>query len=415
MSEEVEQTAAKKMKLAEVVPVPKEGHCHAWIQRKKRFCKMTVGKKRKYCGEHATSEAELTDDPRVPCPLDPKHSVNEKNLEKHLKVCNAKVPEVLPAYIKLRCNIDEDVSADDGKSFRLQELPQHELDSVIKIVTNLFDSQIAGAIETNYLTHEVLNQELANETYGHEKRKHIIQTSSILGIMKKENFLQPRTCFIEYGAGKAALTFWLATAVKTLVGAKVLVVDRASHRHKKDNLIRDRDLVERIRADIADLSLKGLDMLSGCDSLVGVSKHLCGGATDLALRCMVRGNEDGVKSNGFLICVCCHHQCTWETFVGKDWLIKNNIDKKTFGIMIKIVSWCTCGDGLSREKSVNEEKEAERKLTEEIGWKCKRVLDQARLEFMVQNGYDAKLSFYAEKSVTLENICIIGKLRPTVE
>lgn len=332
-----------------------------------------------------------------------------------MKICNARTPEVLPVYIKPKCNIGDVTTSDDDKIFRLQDLQQDELDAVIAIVKERYERHVAGTIETNFLTHKVLDDELANETYGHEKRKHIIQTSSILGILQNDNFLQEKTCFIEYGAGKAALTFWLATAMKDLKGSKVLVVDRASHRHKKDNLIRDRDLVERIRADIADLSLKGLEMLSSCESLVGVSKHLCGGATDLALRCTIQGNVDGIKSTGFLICVCCHHQCSWGTFVGKNWLMNNGIDKRTFNIIIKLVSWYTCGDGLSREKEAIAEKETERKEKEEIGWQCKRLLDHARLQFMIEHGYNTKMCFYAEKTVTLENVCIIGKLKSTVD
>lgn len=42
MSDKEDESAAKKMKLdAEPVVV---AHCRAWIQRKKRFCKMSVGK-----------------------------------------------------------------------------------------------------------------------------------------------------------------------------------------------------------------------------------------------------------------------------------------------------------------------------------------------------------------------------------
>lgn len=83
-----EQGVVKRMKLSDTPLAPKEGHCHAWIQRKKRFCKMTVGmlstlnlfiyltnisfylgRKRKYCGEHAASEENCDEDLRVPCPL----------------------------------------------------------------------------------------------------------------------------------------------------------------------------------------------------------------------------------------------------------------------------------------------------------------------------------------------------------
>lgn len=320
-------------------------------------------------------------------------------------MCNAKKPENLPAYIKVGCNSGE--PNEEEEIFRLHDIPQNDLDEIIQKVESLFAEHIAGSIETNVMEHENLAAELSNETYGSEKRKHLLQTSSILGIMKHENFLQPRTCFIEFGAGKAELTYWLANAIRDHEGAKVLVVDRASHRHKKDNLIRDRNLVERIRADIADLDLKELD--TKCDSLVGISKHLCGAATDLALRCMVKGNKHAIKTRNFIICLCCHHRCTFSTFVGQEWLLANGIDKKTFNILIKIVSWFTCGDGLSRDKKDNAEKESERKVKEEIGWKSKRLLDFARLQYLKANNYDARLCFYADKDVTLENVCIIGK------
>lgn len=286
------------------------------------------------------------------------------------------------------------------------------MDKIIKKVEELFGAHVAGTIEMKIKEHSVLAEELANETYGSEKRKHILQTSSILGIMEEEEFLQPKTCFIEYGAGKAAVTFWLASALKDVADTKVLVVDKASHRHKRDNLIQDRDLVERIRADIADLNLSGLDMLGKCDSFSGVSKHLCGAATDLTLRCMVQGNQHAVKTKSFIICVCCHHRCSWNTFVGKDWLLANGIDRKMFNIIIKMVSWCICGDGKNRNKrDTVDGKEAERKEKEEIGWKCKRLIDHARLQYLTANNYDATMNFYAEKSVTLENVCLIGKYR----
>lgn len=282
------------------------------------------------------------------------------------------------------------------------------MDTIVKTVNELFEKHIAGKIETTIKEHEIFAAELANEAYGSEKRRHIVQTSSIFGIMQHEGFLKPNTCFIEFGAGKAALTFWLSQSVQHLQNTKVLVIDRASHRHKKDNLIQDRDRVERIRADIADLDLKGLEMLKKFDSVIGVSKHLCGGATDLTLRCMVQGNLNGVKTSNLIICVCCHHQCSWKTFVGKDWFIANGIDKKMFRILIKMVSWCVCGDGFNREKHNTLEKGVERKEKEVIGWRCKRLIDYARTQYLIENGYKAKLSFYAEKSITLENVCITG-------
>ena len=56
-------------------------------------------------------------------------------------------------------------------------------------------------------------------------------------------------------------------------------------------------------------------------AVVGVSKHLCGAATDLTLRCLetfsASGNAKG-KIETILIALCCHHRCDWNIYVGKD-------------------------------------------------------------------------------------------------
>lgn len=411
MCDDGTEIVCKKPKLDDEAVAKQPAHCKFFVKRKKRFCKMTVEKGKIFCREHSVSVTESNDDDsRVPCPLDPKHSVDKWRLQKHLKVCNSRKPLEYPNYIKPGINVDSTINSDEDPDFRLTDVDQSEINAIVKTVNELFEENVAGKIEKNIREHKILAEELANETYGSEKRRHIVQTSSILGIMEHEGFLKPKTCFIEYGAGRATLTFWLSSAVQHLDNTKVLVIDRASHRHKRDNLINDREKVERIRADIGDLDLQGLEMLKKFDSLTGVSKHLCGGATDLTLRCLIQGNRHGLRTTGLIICVCCHHQCSWNTFVGKEWFIANGIDRKTFNILIKMVSWCTCGDGLSRDKQKTPEKEAERKEKEEIGWKCKRLIDYARVKYLTDNGYEAKLSFYAEKSDTLENVCITGKL-----
>lgn len=334
--------------------------------------------------------------------------MNENKLYRHFKVCNSRLSIEIPAYVKPGCNLGDPPTVED-ENFALRDVPQSTLVSVTNVVNELFEKFVAGSIQDNHQVHPVLTKELEVGTNGHEKRRHLQQTSSIIGILELEGWIKPKTCFIEYGAGKASTSYWIAVIIENLEGAKVLVIDRASPRNKRDNLVKDR--TERIRVDISDLDLQQLEPAKNCESIVGVSKHLCGGATDLALRCITQGNENGINTNGFIICVCCHHQCTWDTFVGKDWLVKNGIDRKTFSIIIKMVSWCVCGDGLNRNKQSLPEFEIERKRKEQIGWRCKRLLDHARVDFMNSKNYEAKLSFYVDKSVTLENVCITGRLK----
>lgn len=283
------------------------------------------------------------------------------------------------------------------------------MEEIIEKVEELFSK--IDKIDTEFKEHPLLDNEMKNESYGHEKRKHIIQASSLLGIMLENSFLESNTTFVEFGAGKANLTFWLAHAIKGTNDSKILVVDKASHRHKRDNLIQDREIAERIRADIGDLDLKGLIISENCKNFCGLSKHLCGAATDLALNCMVQGNLGVRKTKNFILAVCCHHRCSWNSFVGKGWFMKNNIDQPMFQVMIKMVSWFVCGSGRSRNNlNMVDGKEDERRKKKEIGWKCKRLIDYARVQFMKENNYDARMVYYAEESVTLENVCLIGTL-----
>lgn len=46
-----------------------------------------------------------------------------------------------------------------------------------------------------------------------------------------------------------------------------------------------------------------------------------------------------------------------------------------------------------------------------IGYKCKRLLDLARIQFLEQNGYTCALKYYVKPDVTLENICLVGQLQ----
>jgi Mor family transcriptional regulator len=79
--------------------------CCFLIQHKQRLCNMSRSPNSRYCGNHihltdekvprataATDDDIGTDDAdeRVPCPLDGSHTIFKRNLEAHVKKCNAK-------------------------------------------------------------------------------------------------------------------------------------------------------------------------------------------------------------------------------------------------------------------------------------------------------------------------------------
>ncbi|KAJ1967881.1 tRNA:m4X modification enzyme, partial [Dimargaris xerosporica] len=113
------KTAAPK---AKPVPLPPDGpgKCHFLVVRKNRYCTLKAKADAYYCGEHAvmaargpsaTADAPTSTDSativrrRVPCPLDPSHTVNMSKLEYHMKHrCNARPPEQSPPYYKRNYN-----------------------------------------------------------------------------------------------------------------------------------------------------------------------------------------------------------------------------------------------------------------------------------------------------------------------
>lgn len=128
----------------------------------------------------------------------------------------------------------------------------------------------------------------------------------------------------------------MSKATNTFENSSVLLIERAAHRHKLDNkLDKTGDNVHRIRADIADLVLDKVDVIHKVQSIIGVTKHLCGDATgnvcncncrvvfnnfplDLALRCLIKCEEAGNYVQGMVMAFCCHHRCLWSSYTGKE-------------------------------------------------------------------------------------------------
>lgn len=76
-----------------------------------------------------------------------------------------------------------------------------------------------------------------------------------------------------------------------------------------------------------------------------------------------------------------------------------------------------CLDGLSLQNlsstSIDRSNYSKQRLfsieeQEEIGLKCKRILDWGRIEYLKSNRFDAHLKVYASKSITLENIVLVA-------
>ncbi|CAL1292158.1 unnamed protein product [Larinioides sclopetarius] len=129
--------------------------------------------------------------------------------------------------------------------------------------------------------HPLLKSEIENSDDKLNNFKHMKQQASLLSVMDQFHFLQNGSCFIEFGAGKGQLMYWIIRCAPEGEKKSFLLIDKSAQRHKSDNKFKDSDIqIERIRIDIQHLYLGKIQNIKNkLDKVVAVSKHLCGGAT----------------------------------------------------------------------------------------------------------------------------------------
>lgn len=270
-------------------------------------------------------------------------------LEKHLEICNAREVDQPPYIVKsINAPLPADLSC---PRIPLSGIPKETILDVIDKINTLFDKYLKDHIETleEHPIHEMVLEEFSEPDRTETSRRHLRQASSLLWLIEKEKLVNNNTCYVELGAGKGQLSFYAFCAwCKPNTNSQVVLVDRASLRHKRDNKLRERAAV-RIRADLAHLALERVPAVTERTTVVGFAKHLCGVATDYALRCIT---SNGVldKTKGIILATCCHHRCERTLYIANKQIQELGITGDELNIILGIVSWATCGDGRSRER-----------------------------------------------------------------
>ena len=517
---------------------------------------------------------------RVPCPLDPSHTVFEDMLERHLRKCNTAKKPKPPCYsahinaglVDYQPLEEEKLPLSAFSTERIQDLIKrieaayHGTSYILYYIVCVSVCVCGGGgggeggsvklhndqstfltilqstpviikddmeffilllpehiteIKTEVLSHPAMNSELSDPNNGLTALKHLKQQSSILAHLDALGILLSKdVCYIEFGAGKGKLSQCIqksfefcsdidASKTKTtdttsssdssaeavplsreITNVHFVLVDRDSCRHKVDGSHRVSSLVgihyHRLLMDIEHLDLTRLGRLNeeggmSIKQVVAVSKHLCGSATDLSLRCLVQSlpknpkeqtrmsnsskdeSSTGLISSklcGVLVALCCHHRCSWSQLAGRAFLEKFGFTAVDFHLICHMSSWAVCGvrppaktsplvencldgEGLnskdlsvsplddttlgrlddSKEQDGDIEKnvQATSKDTaghkrwgyvphpnEAIGLKCKRLIDLARLSYLTENGLNAWLVHYVDRSTSLENVLLIA-------
>lgn len=275
-------------------------------------------------------------------------------------------------------------------------------------------------------------------------QKHIRQQSSLIGQLVEHEIIvkdaEPGVV-IEFGCGRAEFTRYFNKAMGKYLEhsqdnpAKYLLVDRDNPRLKFDKKIVNDSAddgimgvkVERLKVDIKDLKLieamRNFRESSDDNSemkYIGISKHLCGVATDLTLRCLINTSRDsklekkGLQFGGCLVAMCCRHCCKYDWLLceSKKYLKENfDIDESNFVYFRKMFAWATSGVNpqMSKTDTGDHFTGLSFEDREKIGLKMRRMLDESRKYAMEQRGFEVQIVRYVEREVSLENNCIIIK------
>uniref|UniRef100_A0A8C0NNR1 tRNA:m(4)X modification enzyme TRM13 n=4 Tax=Canis lupus TaxID=9612 RepID=A0A8C0NNR1_CANLF len=361
---------------------PAEGRCSYYVEKKKRFCRMVVAAGRRFCGEHAGAAEEENARKRILCPLDPKHTVYEDQLTKHLKKCNSREKPKPDFFIQdINAGLNDETEIPE-QLVPISSLSEEQLESLIKKLRKASEG-LNSTLKDQIMSHPALHDALNDPKNGDSATKHLKQQASILGNIEKLKLLGPRRCFVEFGAGKGKLSHWVDIALKDAEKVHFILVEKVTTRFKVDGKHRKKNSVfERLQIDIQHLCLNKIPLLSKEKlPVVGIGKHLCGVATDLALRCLVEtyaasceerneeplakrikndktekeintlakeGNEKNVPEKwtpvaGIVIALCCHHRCDWRHYVGKEYFRALGLGAVEFHYFQRMSSWATCG------------------------------------------------------------------------
>ncbi|GMG56068.1 unnamed protein product [Ambrosiozyma monospora] len=249
-------------------------------------------------------------------------------------------------------------------------------------------------------------------------QKHVIQQSSLIGQLVESGLFDSENTYVEFGCGRAEFSRYLNKALiseflhtdskistdvyeKSLPTLRYLLIDRDSPRLKFDTKMKkdyvelikcDEDKskidIQRLKVDIKDLKL--LESLKHFETekkvnYVGISKHLCGVATDLTLRCLSQAINDATTDSkshfkGFLVAMCCRHCCSYAHLLpeSKQFLAdKFGVNADNFKYMKKMFSWATNGirPGLSAEDGADHFTGLDFKHREKIGLSTRRILE----------------------------------------
>jgi tRNA:m4X modification enzyme len=160
----------------------------------------------------------------------------------------------------------------------------------------------------------------------------------------------------------------------------------------------------RARVGLEDLDLCSLaqEVAPGRRTVV-VAKHLCGVATDYALRSAVASRAAGAPPVAVVLSTCCHHRCTYQAYPNRPFLARLGLGGRVdFGMLCKVACWYVDG-----RHTVDDSAEASTRAR--VGACAKALLDEGRAEYLRAHGFDdTKLCRFVDTGVSPENMLLVA-------
>lgn len=413
--------------------------CEYVMIQKNRRCGMQVKHGQKLCPQHlGAGTGAGAGQERVPCPIDPCHTIPRDNLLKHIKKCGSLRKEKRePWYTqdlntKLRDESEKGVKTEVEPTEESTETmtEQEEIRKYIAHIRTFKD--VFEPLKFQVESHTGLDKRISEV----EHQKHPIQQSSLVGNLKARGQLGVDNFYVEFGCGKAELSRFLNFCMLKEVSEQEEsdkesqnygfgFIDRGINRMKNDpkiiketaqfNTENQRSIevqIKRSRIDIKDLDLT--KFLESChyQKVIGISKHLCGVATDLTLKLIF--NSDLIQSNkfqGILIAMCCRHICDYDQLLpqSQTYLNERGITRESFKILKRFVSWAVSGTTSNEVTSTDNLTGITAEERREIGLISRRLIDESRVyaikQFLPSN-FKCEIFWYAKPEITLENVCL---------
>ncbi|RCV40081.1 hypothetical protein SETIT_9G022900v2 [Setaria italica] len=250
-------------------PPPPPGRCHFWLPNKRRHCANSPLPSSQYCGNHLPESASGAGR-RVPCPVDPSHTVLEENLEEHVGKCPLKKQVAALAAQPYYSKGINSGGSEAGRGITSAEkraavyrLTDDEFRGLLGKIRSVH-AAAAVAMRESYLITDACDKWMSGQVDRKVpyQEKHVAQQASIVGNMEAfgllrkggadvvggENVAVSAQAVMEFGAGRGYLTQVLVDCYGI---RNVFLVERRSYKLKADRSLRQNEDVtlERLRID----------------------------------------------------------------------------------------------------------------------------------------------------------------------